>query len=89
MAVHMINRASRAFAAAPLIMSTDVVIVTDCTMTEEEFNVLQACDVTILGLSAAPGSTPNAHDASLPYDVISDREWVAYTTKAGSVLSWG
>ena len=88
MAVHVINQQHQALYALQLVAEGDTVIVTNEDAAPEIITKLANFAVTVALLE---GTAFQAEDniAGATYKVISEDEWVRYTTSDESVISWG
>ena len=88
MAVHIINQQHQACNALQLVTEGDTVIVTNEDAASEVITKLANFAVTVALLE---GTALRAEDnsAGAAYQVISEEEWVRYTTSDESVISWG
>ena len=88
MAVHVINQQHQALYALQLVAEGDTVIVTNEDAASEIITKLANFAVTVALLE---GTALRAEDnsARATYKVISEDEWVRYTTSDESVISWG
>ena len=88
MAVHVINQQHQALHALQLVAEGDTVIVTTDEAVSEIIAKLADFAVTVALLE---GTTLKAEDNSTTaaYKVITEDEWVRYTTSDESVISWG
>ena len=88
MAVHVINQQHQAVHALQLVAEGDTVIVTTGEAVSEIIAKLADFAVTVALLE---GTALRAEDnsARATYKVISEDEWVRYTTSDESVISWG
>jgi len=88
MAVHVINQQHQALHALQLVAEGDTVIVTTDEAVSEIIAKLADFAVTVALLE---GTALRAEDnsARATYKVISEDEWVRYTTSDESVISWG
>lgn len=88
MAVHLINQQYQAFNAVQLAAEGDTVIVTNDVMA---LDVIAALADRKVSVALLRGTSPEASDnsARATYKVISEDEWVRYTTSDESVISWG
>ena len=88
MAVHVINQQHQAVHALQLVAEGDTVIVTTGEAVSEIIAKLADFAVTVVLLE---GTARRAEDNSPrgAYKLISEDEWVRYTTSDESVISWG
>lgn len=88
MAVHMINQQHQACNALQLVTEGDTVIVTNEDAASEIITKLANFAVTVALLE---GTAFQAEEdiAGATYKLISEDEWVRYTTSDESVISWG
>ena len=88
MTVHIINHSSQLHSAMILVAEGDTVIVTNEEALSELISKLADFAVTVALLE---GTALRAEDnsAGAAYQVISEEEWVRYTTSDESVISWG
>ncbi len=88
MTVHLINQSSQLHSAMQLFAEGDTVIVTNREVVSELNTKLADFAVTVALLE---GTALRAEDnsAGAAYQVISEEEWVRYTTSDESVISWG
>ena len=88
MAVHVINQQNQAVHALQLVAEGDTVIVTTDEAVSEIIAKLADFAVTVVLLE---GTALRAEDNSPrgAYKLISEDEWVRYTTSDESVISWG
>ena len=88
MAVHLINQQHQVFNAVQLAAEGDTVIVANDEMAVDVIAALADRKVLVALLR---GTSPEASDnsARAAYKVISEDEWVRYTTSDESVISWG
>ena len=88
MAIHLINQQHQAFNAVRLAAEGDTVIVTN---EELALDVIAALDDHKVSVALLTGTSPEASDnsAQAAYKIISEDEWVRYTTSDEAVISWG
>ena len=88
MAIHLINQQYQVSNAVRLVADGDTVIVTNDQAVSEIIAKLADFAVTVALLE---GTALRAEDnsARATYEVISEDEWVRYTTSDESVISWG
>ena len=88
MAIHLINQQYQVSNAVRLVAEGDTVIVTNDQAVSEIIAKLADFAVTVALLE---GTTLKAEDNSTTaaYKVITEDEWVRYTTSDESVISWG
>ena len=88
MAIHLINQQHQAFNAVRLVAEGDTVIVTN---EEIAVGVIAALADRKVSVALLRGTSPEAsnNSARATYKVISEDEWVRYTTSDESVMSWG
>lgn len=88
MAIHLINQQHQAFNAVRLAAEGDTVIVTN---EEIALDVIAALADHKVSVALLTGTSPAASDnsARAAYKVISEDEWVRYTTSDEAVISWG
>lgn len=88
MAIHLINQQHQAFNAVRLAAEGDTVIVTN---EEIAFDVIGALADHKVSVALLTATSPEASDVSAQaaYKVISEDEWVRYTTSDEAVISWG
>jgi len=88
MAVHVINQQHQAVHALQLVAEGDTVIVTTGEAVSEIIAKLADFAVTVVLLE---GTALRAEDTSArgAHKLISEDEWVRYTTSDESVISWG
>ena len=88
MPVHMINQKHQSFNALQLVTEGDTIIVTNEDAASEIITKLANFAVTVALLE---GTAFQAEDniAGATYKLISEDEWVRYTTSDESVISWG
>ena len=88
MTVHLINQSPQLRSAMQLVTEGDTVIVTNEEAASEIITKLADFAVTVALLE---GTALRAEDnsARATYKVISEDEWVRYTTSDESVISWG
>lgn len=88
MAVHLINQQYQASKAMTLMAEGDTVILTNDEIALEVIATLadRKITVAILARTAFEGKGRSANKA---YEVISEDDWVRYTTSDESVISWG
>ena len=88
MAIHLINQQHQAFNAVRLAAEGDTVIVTNEEIASDVTAALADHKVSVALLAGTP---PRASDnsARAAYKVISEDEWVRYTTSDEAVISWG
>jgi len=88
MAIHLINQQHQAFNAVRLAAEGDTVIVTN---EEIALDVIAALADHKVSVALLTGTLPEASDnrARAAYKVISEDEWVRYTTSDEAVISWG
>ena len=88
MTVHLVNRTEHLASVAKLVAQDDVVIFTAPEIDAELLHILPNESVTVHVLegtlmhNAHPGSHQNA-------ELISETDWVRYTTANEPVISWG
>ena len=88
MAIHLINQQHQAFNAVRVAAEGDTLIVTKEQIAVDVITALADRNVSVALLT---GTSPEASDnsARAAYKVISEDEWVRYTTSDESVISWG
>ena len=88
MTIHVINQQHQAFNALQLVAEGDTVIVTNDEAISEIIDKLADFAVTVALLE---GTAFKAGDKSAKavYKVISEDEWVRYTSSDESVICWG
>ena len=88
MAIHLINQQHQALHALQLVAEGDTVIVTN---EELALDVIAAVADRKVSVALLTGTSPepSATSARAAYNVISEDEWVRYTTSDESVISWG
>jgi len=88
MAIHLINQQHQAFNAVRLAAEGDTVIVTN---EEIALDVIAALADHKVSVALLTGTSLEASDnsARAAYKVISEDEWVRYTTSDEAVISWG
>ena len=88
MAIHLINQQHQAFNAVRLAAEGDTVIVTS---DEVALDVIAALADHKVSVALLTGTSPGASDnsARAAYKVISEDEWIRYTTSDEAVISWG
>ena len=88
MAIHLINQQHQAFNAVRVAAEGDTLIVTKEQIAVDVITALADRNVSVALLI---GTSPEASDnsARAAYKVISEDEWVRYTTSDESVISWG
>lgn len=88
MAIHLINQQYQVSNAVRLVAEGDTVIVTKEQITVDVIAALADRNVSVALLT---GTSPDAGDnsARAAYKVISEDEWVRYTTSDEAVISWG
>ena len=88
MAIHLINQQHQAFNAMRLAAEGDTVIVTNEEIASDVIAAL-ADQKVLVGLltGTSPGASDNSARAA--YKIISEDEWVRYTTSDEAVISWG
>lgn len=89
MAIHLINQQQQAFNAVRLAAEGDTVIVTNEEIASDVIATLadHKVSVALLLTGTSPGASDNSARAA--YKVISEDEWVRYTTSDEAVISWG
>lgn len=88
MAIHLINQQQQAFNAVRLAAEGDTVIVTNEEIASDVIATLADHKVSVALLTGtSPGASDNSARAA--YKVISEDEWVRYTTSDEAVISWG
>lgn len=88
MAIHLINQQHQAINAVRLVAEDDTVIV----MNEEiALDLIAALADRKVSVALLTGTSPEANDnsARAAYKVISEDDWVRYTTSDEAVISWG
>ena len=88
MAVHVINQQHQALHALQLVAEGDTVIVTTDEAVSEIIARLADFAVTV-ALFEGTALRAEYNSARATYKVISEDEWVRYTTSDESVISWG
>ena len=88
MAIHLINQQHQAFNVVRLAAEGDTVIVTN---EEIALDVIASLAGRKVSVALLTGTSPevSAISARAAYKVISEDEWVRYTTSDESVISWG
>lgn len=88
MAIHLINQQHQAFNAVRLAAEGDTVIV---TKEQIAVDVIAAFADHKVSVALLTGTSSEASDnsARAAYKVISEDEWVRYTTSDEAVISWG
>lgn len=88
MTVHLINQRSKLLNAVPLMTDGDTVIVTSDEAAVEAITAVADRLVTVTLLE---GTSYRSDSFRVPetVKVLSEDEWVRYTTSAESVISWG
>ena len=88
MAIHLINQQYQVSNAVRLVAEGDTVIV---TKEQIAVDVTAALTDRNVSLALLTGTSPEASDnsARAAYKVISEDEWVRYTTSDETVISWG
>ena len=88
MAIHLINQQHQALHALQLVAEGDTVIVTN---EEIALDVIASLADRKVSVALLTGTSPevSAISARAAYKVISEDEWVRYTTSDESVISWG
>lgn len=88
MAVHLINKSCQIHNALGLAAEGDTVIITYDVADPEAIATLSNRRVKIAFLA---GSSLKARDtrSNEAYEIISESDWVKYTTSSESVISWG
>lgn len=88
MAIHLINQQHQAFNVVRLAAEGDTVIVTNEEIASDVIAALADHKVSVALLKeTSPGASDNSARAA--YKVISEDEWVRYTTSDETVISWG
>jgi len=88
MAIHLINQQHQAFNAMRLAAEGDTVIVTNEEIASDVIAALADQKVLVALLTGtSPGVSDNSARAA--YKIISEDEWVRYTTSDEAVISWG
>jgi hypothetical protein len=88
MAIHLINQQHQAFNAMRLAAEGDTVIVTNEEIASDVIAALADQKVSVALLTGtSPGVSDNSARAA--YKIISEDEWVRYTTSDEAVISWG
>jgi len=88
MAIHLINQQHQAFNAMRLAAEGDTVIVTNEEIASDVIAALADQKVLVALLTGtSPGASDNSARAA--YKIISEDEWVRYTTSDEAVISWG
>lgn len=88
MAVHLINQQFQAFSAMKLVAEGDTVIVINDEIALEVIATLADRKVTV-ALLTGTSLKASGNSAREAYQVISEDDWVRYTTSDESVISWG
>ena len=88
MAVHLINQSSRLPTAAHLVVDGDIVIATNDGAALSAMEVFADRPVTI-ALFEGASITPKAMPTTKSLKIISEADWVRYTTGDETVVSWG
>ena len=88
MAIHLINQHCQASNAVRLVAEGDTVIV---TKEQIAFDVIAALADRKVSVALLTGTSPEAsvNSARAAYEVISEDDWVRYTTSDEAVISWG
>lgn len=88
MAIHLINQQHQAFNVMRLAAEGDTVIVTNEEIASDVIAALADQKVSVALLTGtSPGVSDNSARAA--YKIISEDEWVRYTTSDEAVISWG
>ena len=88
MSVHLINQHCQAFNAMKIVAEGDTVIVTNDETALEAIAALADRKVSVALLTGtSPAASVNSAQAA--YEIISEDDWVRYTTTDESVISWG
>ena len=88
MTVHLINRQALLPSTVKLVNEGDTVIITNDQVTFEAISAFASRSVTVALLG---GATTLSEDirAAMTLKIISDDDWVRYTTSTEPVISWG
>lgn len=88
MTVHLINRQALLPSTVKLVNEGDTVIITNDQVTFEAISAFASRSVTVALLE---GATTLSEDirAAMTLKIISDDDWVRYTTSSEPVISWG
>jgi len=88
MAVHLINQSSRLPTAAHLVVDGDTVIATNH---EAAMGAIQAFAHRSVAIALVKGTStqPEAMSTTKSLKIISEADWVGYTTGDETVVSWG
>lgn len=88
MAVHLINQSCQIRNALVLAAEGDTVII---TYEEADPEAIAALANRRVKIALLAGSSLKARDirSSEAYEIISESDWVEYTTSSESVISWG
>ena len=88
MTVHLINCQTLLPSTVKLLNEGDTVIITNDQVTFEAISTFASRSVTVALLE---GATTLSEDirAAMTLKIISDDDWVRYTTSSEPVISWG
>ena len=91
MTVHLINRQTLLPSTVKLLNEGDTVIITNDQVTFEAISTFASRSVTVALLEGVEGATTLSEDihAAMTLKIISDDDWVRYTTSSEPVISWG
>lgn len=88
MTVHLINQRATLRNVAKLMIKDDIVIVTNDEIAEEVLAEFATHSITVALLEGTAVKPMEISD-TLVFKIISDKDWVRYTTSDESVISWG
>lgn len=88
MTVHLINQRATLPNVAKLMIKDDIVIVTNDEIAEEVLAEFATHSITVALLEGTTVKPMKVSD-TLVFKIISDNDWVRYTTSHESVISWG
>ena len=89
MAVHLINQSCQIRNALGLAAEGDTVIITYDESDPEAIAALANRRVKIAPLAGSSLKARDIRSNEAAYEIISESDWVKYTTSSESVISWG